>query len=54
MTQETAARRIRRVAKARAAVTAAAERWHREAGHPGLFDRCPQQVCYHAHPLVIR
>jgi hypothetical protein len=52
MTQ-TAAGRIRREARVRVAVTKAAERWH-ALKHSGPFDRCPQPVCYNAHPLVIR
>lgn len=48
-----AARRIKRLARAREAVTAAAIRWH-ALNHPGPFDRCQQRTCYHAHPQVIR
>lgn len=50
----TAAARIKRVAKAREAVHAAAERWHKVAGHSGPFDRCPERTCYHGNRMVVR
>lgn len=51
---ETAAARIKRVARAREALMKAGERWHKAAGHYGIYDRCPYQVCMQTHREVAR
>lgn len=38
---------------AKGAVVAAVVRWHGLA-HKGAFDACREQLCYFAHPLLIR
>lgn len=49
---ETAAARIKRVARAREALHATGERWHRTMNHPGTYESCTQQTCYRTNRLV--
>lgn len=51
---ETAAARLKRVARAREALMRAGERWHAAVNHPGPYDRCPVQSCHQTHRAVAR
>jgi len=49
---ETAAARLKRVAKAREALHAAGERWHKAVARPGPYESCQVQTCYRTHRMV--
>lgn len=51
---ETAAVRIKRVARARERLHVAGERWHLAAKHPGTYEQCSQQSCYQTNRMVAR
>lgn len=32
----------------------AGRHWHKTMGHPGEYDECPEQTCYHTNSAVAK